>query len=356
MTDESYYETLGVDPDASRDELRAAYRSRVESLESAREGTGVNETTLQANREETARVRAAWNVLSDPFQRQRYDAPLSSGGDGDDGDPDTDGVDEPGSEVELSGWRKLLAPPPPKQPRNGSAASGGKQPPPARPAPQPTIPLPAGTTLAEPRVRGMAMLFDISILLLLYIGIQFFVPQLIQSDYKTISDQISACNKVNDDASPATKFTSDKKDCGFVKTSDGGVGKAGTDTSLTAKQQEKVADTKSSNLGDKIKSTQYVTLVIVFIAWMLYLVPATAITGRTLGMRGRRIKVIRVNGMPVGWVPAFARFLVPCALALAIPTLGPVIGLGVVLWGFRDPNRQGFHDKLAKTIVVNESR
>ena len=70
MTDDSYYELLGVEPSASRDELRSAYRSRVEKLEAAREGKGVTESSLQANREETARVRAAWNVLSDPFQRQ----------------------------------------------------------------------------------------------------------------------------------------------------------------------------------------------------------------------------------------------------------------------------------------------
>jgi uncharacterized RDD family membrane protein YckC len=341
MTDESYYETLGVEPDASRDDLRAAYRSRVERLESAREGKGVTESSLQANREETARVRAAWNVLSDPFQRQRYDAQLGAGSEsaGDDGDDAADAGT--GAAVELTGWRKLLAPPPPKQPRNGTSGSGDKQARPARTTPQPTIPLPAGTTLAEPRVRGMAMLFDISLLLLLYIGVQFFVPQLIQSDYKHISDQISACNNVNDNAKTASK--SDKLLCG-------------TDTTLTVKQQESAASKESSKLQDQIKTTQYVTLVIIFALWMLYLVPAVALTGRTLGMRGRRIKVIRVNGLPCGWVPSFLRFLIPCAFALAIPTLGPVIGLGVVIWGFRDPNRQGFHDKLAKTIVVNESR
>ena len=35
--------------------------------------------------------------------------------------------------------------------------------------------------------------------------------------------------------------------------------------------------------------------------------------------------------------------------------LGPislVIGLGAVLWNIRDRNRQGVHDKLAKTFVV----
>ena len=41
------------------------------------------------------------------------------------------------------------------------------------------------------------------------------------------------------------------------------------------------------------------------------------------------------------------------AVALFIPQLGPVLGLGLVLWGYRDRNKQGIHDKLAKTIVVN---
>jgi uncharacterized RDD family membrane protein YckC len=346
MTDDNHYDTLGVEPGATRDELRSAYRERVERLESAREGKGVTEASLQANRAETAKVRAAWNVLSDPFQRQRYDAQLtaSEGTDAEGAEGDGDDV-EPGNEVELTGWRKLLAPPPPKQPRNGAAASGAKPPPGGRPTPQPTIPLPPGVTLAEPRVRGMAMLFDISVLLLLYIGLQFFVPGMIQSDYKHISDQITACNKVADDASPAGKFTSDKKDCGLDKSV----------TEQSKKQQEKAADTRASDLQPKIKTTQYVTLVVTFIAWMLYLVPVTATSGRTFGQRGRRIKVVRVNGDPCGWVPAFLRFLVPCAFALAIPTVGPLLGLGIVLWGLRDPNRQGFHDKLAKTIVVNDS-
>ena len=46
----------------------------------------------------------------------------------------------------------------------------------------------------------------------------------------------------------------------------------------------------------------------------------------------------------------------PIFLTLAlIQVLGPlaiVLGLGVVLWNIRDRNRQGVHDKLAKTFVV----
>ena len=85
---------------------------------------------------------------------------------------------------------------------------------------------------------------------------------------------------------------------------------------------------------------------------MLYLVPSTARTGKTFGMRNRGIKVIRLDGSPVGWYPAFVRFFIPVLLAVAIPSFGPVLGLGMVGWGYRDRNRQGIHDKLAKTVVV----
>src|SRR5919205_2762889 len=85
---ENYYDELGVEPGASRDELREAHRRRVADLEAAREKKGVSESQLQANRDAVARVRAAWNVLSDPFQRQRYDAQLAA-------------ESEPADEVEL---------------------------------------------------------------------------------------------------------------------------------------------------------------------------------------------------------------------------------------------------------------
>ena len=368
MTDDSYYEMLGVEPGASRDDLRAAYRSRVEKLEAAREGKGVTESSLQANRDETARVRSAWNVLSDPFQRQRYDAQL--GGPADvDGDTDADdGAAAPGSEVELTGWRKMFAPPPPKQPRNGTSAGGSsaKAPPPARQAPQPTISLPPGVTLAETRTRGMALLFDISILLLIYIGIQFLVPNLIQSDYKDISDKITHQNdvesKANDkaDAAKSAAGTASDKAKAATKKGDTATADAQNEKAATQRQIEKTqkakataASKQSDKLSKDIQGTQYTTLVIIFVLFMLYLVPMTALTGRTLGMRGRKIHVLRVNGEPVGWFPSFARYVVPIAIALAVPTLGPVLGLGLVLWGFRDANKQGIHDKLAKTIVVN---
>ena len=62
------YEKLGVAPDASRDEIAAAYRARAKELHpDARPGD-----STAADR--FARVGTAYRVLSDPAERARYDA------------------------------------------------------------------------------------------------------------------------------------------------------------------------------------------------------------------------------------------------------------------------------------------
>jgi hypothetical protein len=345
--DDTYYDTLGVAPDATREELRAAYRSRVEELQAARGAKNFSDSALAQNREETARVRAAWNVLSDPFQRQRYDEKVSADAEIVDVDVDdnADNGDDatPGKEVALTGWRKLLAPPPPKQPRNGAA--GNDKAPPPRGLRQPTIELPRGTTLADNRSRGMALLFDVSVLLVIYIGMQFLLPGLIQSDYKTTNDAITACNNVHGGES-GSDLTKDLKKCFAGVPGGAPTGK---------KAQESAAQTQANKLTDHNKTTSYVTLALIFVVWLVYLVPVTAITGRTFGMRGRKIRVVKVDGSPVGWYATFLRFVPPLLLAIAIPTIGPLIGLGLVAWGYRDANKQGIHDKLARTIVVNDA-
>ena len=73
---------------------------------------------------------------------------------------------------------------------------------------------------------------------------------------------------------------------------------------------------RSDTLADDIRTTQYLTALVILVLALLYLVPVTAKTGSTLGMRGRKIKVVRVDGSPVGWYPAFARFVIPILLAL----------------------------------------
>jgi uncharacterized RDD family membrane protein YckC len=75
---ETHYDLLGVEPDATKEEIRSAYRERLEDLRTKVE-KGRSDQARNGAREETARLNSAWQVLSDPFQRQRYDAALSDG-------------------------------------------------------------------------------------------------------------------------------------------------------------------------------------------------------------------------------------------------------------------------------------
>jgi uncharacterized RDD family membrane protein YckC len=351
---ENYYEELGVEPGASREEIREAHRQRVADLEAERGKKGVTESQLQANRDEVARVRAAWNVLSDPFQRQRYDAQLDAPtGEEVELVDDDDAGPQPGTEQQLTGWRKLLAPPPPKQGAGGAKSGNGKgaaQTANRRNRPEPTIVLPGEMQLAEPRQRGMAMLFDIAILLVIYTGVSFLLPAVVQSDYSDIVKQIDKVSVLHDkqvDLNDADTAKEEEAAQEEVDDAEAEVRDEGINPPATAR----ASDNKETELRESIVGTQYAISITILVLGLLYLVPSTARTGRN-----RRIKVGRVDGSPVTWWSAFVRFFIPLAIAfmLLIPlsTLAPLLGLAIVGWSFFDRNRQGIHDKLARTVVV----
>jgi hypothetical protein len=69
--------------------------------------------------------------------------------------------------------------------------------------------------------------------------------------------------------------------------------------------------------------------------------------GQTVGKRLMRIRVIRLDGKPVGWWMAFERFG-----GYAASLVTGLLGFAQVLW---DRNRQAMHDKIAETVVVREA-
>jgi uncharacterized RDD family membrane protein YckC len=74
--------------------------------------------------------------------------------------------------------------------------------------------------------------------------------------------------------------------------------------------------------------------------------------GRTVGKWITRTRVVHVESLgAVSLSSAFIRSLVPAAFGV-IPGIGMVLGMGVYLWAFFDPRRQGIHDKAAGTLVV----
>jgi uncharacterized RDD family membrane protein YckC len=70
--------------------------------------------------------------------------------------------------------------------------------------------------------------------------------------------------------------------------------------------------------------------------------------GRTPGKRALRVRVMRLDGEPLGWWAGFGRFGGYAA--------GFATGLLGFLQVFWDRNRQAIHDKIAETVVVYESR
>lgn len=71
-----------------------------------------------------------------------------------------------------------------------------------------------------------------------------------------------------------------------------------------------------------------------------------ATTGQTLGKMALGIKVISVDGSPVSWGKALLRYL-----GYIISSL--ILALGFI-WVAFDPQRQGWHDKIAGTYVVRK--
>ena len=68
--------------------------------------------------------------------------------------------------------------------------------------------------------------------------------------------------------------------------------------------------------------------------------------GQTPGKKLLGVRVLRLDGEPIGWWFAFER-----AGGYAAGFATGLLGFAQVYW---DPNRQGIHDKIAGTVVVRE--
>jgi uncharacterized RDD family membrane protein YckC len=162
------YELMGVEPDASKDEIKEAYRRRLEDLKFKAE-TGRSDKIRDAARAETKQLNAAWQVLSDPFQRQRYDDALAAG-DSDDADADAE-TTVPGP---ARGLRRLFEPRPRPEPKTSSSstapAKSGAREPRARSQRRPAEGVP-GAEAAPLGRRMAAMGIDLAVVGALYLGI-----------------------------------------------------------------------------------------------------------------------------------------------------------------------------------------
>jgi curved DNA-binding protein CbpA len=354
MTD--HYELFGVEPDATKDEIKAAYRSEVENADSSRR----------------AELNRAWNVLSDPIQRQRYDESLAVTG-ADAGESDGDGAVVVPSRRTTGARRgpdsKVIE-------SNGAAnngsgkngAGGGSGDGGARGRPEP-VELPNGLVLAAAKPRTLGMVFDFSVLVVIFLAVQFAGVALIKNQYPTQTDRIDVLVKQADRADSAKSKADDAKSkaddalAAAKKKGSSADVQAARDRADAAATKAKAADKKATDKNDELVKAQdelrpqYLAIQgAVLVLGLLYCVPMSARTGQTLGKRLRKLRLVRVDGSDPGWGASLIHYGVPIFLTLALVNiLGPIaliLGLGSVLWNLRDRNRQGIHDKLAKTFVV----
>ena len=116
-----------------------------------------------------------------------------------------------------------------------------------------------------------------------------------------------------------------------------------------------IATTDFDDNSDEAAGTPLGFTLLILALGLIYEIWMIAARGQTLGKMGTRIKVIRAdNGELPGWSNSFNRWILPGFFG-AVGAFIPVVGLVSLLiylsllWG---KNRQGWHDMVAKTLVV----
>ncbi len=98
------------------------------------------------------------------------------------------------------------------------------------------------------------------------------------------------------------------------------------------------------------------SFTIVFISVVIYELPLTALRGETIGKILTKTQVVCIdNGQVPGWKKASIRWMVLYLPLLALPIIGILVFLLTAASPLFDPQRRGWHDKAAGTIVVPTS-
>jgi curved DNA-binding protein CbpA len=293
---------------------------------------------------EAARVNRAWNVLSDPYQRGRYDEQLATARLDGDGDGDVGGNGEVETETRPA-RRRLFEP----KPRAGQAA---------RPAPERTIPVPAGMAVAPRRARVLAMVFDLTVIILIVLTCQFIGASVIEDQYPDQTARIEAIDKQIEDLDQEADDAGDRADQLEEDGDDTGAQAARDEQDAKRDEIEELENERTDLQGEMFGANVAVLLISVAIG-LLYLVPSSAISGQTLGKRLRGVRAVRVDGSRLGWSAALVRYGVPALVTVMLTYIVGPLALVLTLFGvlawMRNPNEQGLHDRLAKTIVVDAS-
>lgn len=310
---DSHYEILGADEDASRDEIRAAYRERVGELDP---DTWTGDAADRRTR--ASAVNRAWNVLSDPFQKERYDDQLGAG-DVDLTDDDEGDDDDGDGELPARGSRR---------PARGR---GGRDRPTATPTGQP---------LAAMRARINALSVDVLVILVILVGLSFIIGNVFSESAVEVT--------IRGDVVRTTEL-------------DGRSYRDAKDTEEEIARKEWLDD-NSGPLEDKDVEVEKVDViprnvgligqVVTLILAIGYVTIPSLARGQSPGKRFFKIRVVSADGAKARPMQIVLHYGVSIALATAIAVPGAAAAIGMTFWSNWDKAGQGINDKLAKTFVI----
>ena len=363
VDDQSHYEVLGVPASADKEAIRAAYQEQLDDIrqEQARENASKkpNESVLAGAQEREARLRSAWQVLSDPYQRGRYDATQELGGG--DGDADRELV-----EAEVVDDERELTP---RELRARQRAEMLANRPPGMFSPAPSdkpSTWPANVSPPPPRARSIAMIIDLFVLYVLFTVTQIFViPAIMREAYPEHYrefERAADCRTRFDDEEQSDRTSlaqleriEQSRDCVPVK-----VAFAENEERPQRRLERDInrLEDRQDDLRNKFTGATSAISLGMLLVMLLYLVPSSIISGRTLGKKLMQVRVVMEDGSPLRASAAFKRYGLPVVAAVLVAQigLGPigfVLVLFFVLNWPRNANLQGTHDRMAKTIVVD---
>ncbi len=335
---DDYYSMLGVDAGASVDDIRDAYRTRKNGLD----------TASDTGKADAAKLNKAWNVLSDPYQRGRYDEKRAQAID----DDELEDADE--IEVRPASSRNS----PRNNPRSSRQEAARKARDDRRAATKgpPSIPAPPGTHYPKAKQRFVAMGIDLFVLVALFVVSQFLLvaveknqqPAAYHARQGLVDTQIPNAQK---------QTSADNKSLSDAKTANNQADiKTYTDKVAADKRTETDLNKQLADANKKLPPVGNLVTGSFFLFALVYLIAPSMLIGRTLGKRSQGLRVVRESGSALRLSDALKRYgsiiLASYALSFVVgPLAGVIVLFGVTMWT-RNPNQQGIHDRFAHTIVV----
>lgn len=337
MPTDDYYALIGVSPDADRDTIREAYRARRAEL-----------TDDESGRTRAAQLNRAWNVLSDTTQRERYDAQLAAAREDDDvvvpeivsGNGSSSGRPLTRGEQRRERYRAQAD-------ARANARSAMTQ-----------VTEVNGVPLASNRDRIQALVVDAFIcFLLLVVGAGIVATKLADSQKPEVKRAIDKLTKDQDTTQKQINALSSQK---------GKVADKNSAQYKTLAEQQKAAEThwdddqkKIDSQSKKLNGINFAALAGAGVLTFLIFTIPTALTGQSPGKKLRKIKLVKDDGVtPVGWKTAAIHYGAVIGFVVVTGAFGAIAQIAwiVAIWGVssfaRSPRRQGWDNRISKTVVV----